>query len=149
MIALLDHRNRNTSEGIRNVFQKSYAVEAEILKAKNFPPLKRPLQDFISSNNDFFGYFEEVELAGVTEIKVCPNYIHIQSLVVAPEFFKRGIGQALIKHVFETYESDVFIVETGLDNTPATNLYKKFGFKEIKQYDTEVGIRKVRFRRQS
>jgi ribosomal protein S18 acetylase RimI-like enzyme len=36
-------------------------------------------------------------------------------------------------------------VETGLDNKPAIALYESFGFKEVKQYDTDHGIRKIRF----
>ncbi|MEJ2584117.1 MAG: hypothetical protein P8Z38_03455 [Robiginitalea sp.] len=36
-------------------------------------------------------------------------------------------------------------METGLDNGPATALYRKFGFREILQYDTDHGVRKVRF----
>ena len=37
------------------------------------------------------------------------------------------------------------MVETGFDNEPASLLYKSLGFKEVKQWDTEIGIRKIRF----
>lgn len=149
MIKLIDHTNTEIAEKIFDVFQVSYAIEAEILNAKDFPPLKRPLKDYINCPNDFFGYYVNEELAAVTEILNHPDYVHIQSLVVSPKFFKRGIGKALVNFVFENYESNTFIVETGLDNIPACNLYKKLGFKEIKQYDTVHGIRKVRFQRVS
>ena len=37
------------------------------------------------------------------------------------------------------------MVETGVDNEPVIKLYKKLGFKEVKQWDTDFGIRKVLF----
>ena len=39
------------------------------------------------------------------------------------------------------------MVETGVENEPAILLYKKFGFKEVKQWDTDHGIRKIRLER--
>ena len=50
-----------------------------------------------------------------------------------------------MEFVFNTYDSNLFVVETGLDNGPATALYKKFNFKEVKQWDTDHGIRKIKF----
>lgn len=35
----------------------------------------------------------------------------------------------------------------GVNNQPATELYKKLGFKEVKQRDTDFGIRKALFER--
>lgn len=148
MIELLHHTNKEVSEKIRDVFQKSYVIEAEILKAKNFPPLKRPLEDFIKCKNEFFGYYVENILSAVVEIKSLPNYIHIQSLVVLPQYFKRGIAQKLLKFVFQHYETTTFMVETGLDNVPAINLYKKFGFKIIDQFNTDHDIVKVRLEKE-
>jgi hypothetical protein len=37
-------------------------------------------------------------------------------------------------------------VETGLANGPATALYQAFGFKVVRQWDTDHGVRKIRFR---
>ena len=43
------------------------------------------------------------------------------------------------------YQSKVFTVETGLVNQPAIKLYKGFGFQETKQWETDHGVRKIRF----
>jgi ribosomal protein S18 acetylase RimI-like enzyme len=51
----------------------------------------------------------------------------------------------LIAFVFNEFDSNLFVVETGLENEPAIELYKKFGFEEVKQWDTDHGIRKIRF----
>ena len=126
---------------------ESYAIEAGLLKAKEFPPLKRPLEDYNNSTNDFYGYFQNDELGGVIEIADSKKYTHIQSLVVSPRFFRKGIGSKLIRHVFDTYNSNTFMVETGAANGPAIKLYERFGFKLESEFDTSIGIRKVRFKK--
>ena len=145
MIKKLDNKNILISEKIRSVFQLSYTIEAELLKAVDFPPLKRSLQSFITSENDFFGYIINDEFAGAIEIDNQVEYLHIQSLVVNPKFFRRGIAKQLVQFAFKSYDSLLFSVETGLDNKPAIQLYRNFGFKEVKQWDTDHGVRKIRF----
>jgi len=145
LISTLDHSNKVIAGKIREVFQESYAVEAKILKAVDFPPLKRSFEDFINSTNSFFGYTIEQKLAGITEIKDETEFVHIQSLVVKPDYFRQGIAQQLMDFVFKNYVTPKFMVETGIENTPAVHLYLKNGFTEIKQWDTDHGVRKVRF----
>ena len=145
MIKKLHHRNLQTAQKIRIVFQASYAIEAKLLNATDFPPLKRTLEKYINSSTVFYGYFKNQELAAVVEINHTINFTHIQSLVVHPDFFRQGIARELMEFVLESYDSNLFVVETGVDNGPATKLYKKIGFIEVKQWDTEFGIRKVKF----
>jgi ribosomal protein S18 acetylase RimI-like enzyme len=145
MIKKLDHTNSSIAEKIRTVFQDSYTVEAQLLKATDFPPLQRSLENFIKCDTTFLGIFKSGELAGVIEVDTKGTITHIQSLVVHPKFFKQGIAQTLLEFVFTTYDSALFTVETGVENGPATQLYQKFGFTEVKQWDTDHGVRKIRF----
>ena len=145
MIQRLQNNDIEISKKIRAVFQVSYKVEAKLLKAIDFPPLKRPLEDYVISNNAFFGYLKNEELAGVIEIVHNKSYTLIRSLVVDPLFFRQGIARKLMEFAFNTFDSELFVVETGLENEPASKLYKKFGFIEVKQWDTEFGIRKIKF----
>lgn len=147
MIKKLQNKKIEVSNQIHSVFQLSYAVEAKLLDAIDFPPLKRPVESYLKSDNMFFGYLENTELAGVIEIEFTDKYTDINSLVVNPKFFRRGIARKLLEFVFNRFDSKLFIVETGANNKPATELYKKLGFKEIKQWDTDFGIRKVLFER--
>ena len=147
MIEKLQNSNVEISKQIYSVFQLSYTVEAKLLNATDFPPLKRPLESYINSKNMFFGYLENKELTGVIEIEYNNNYIDINSLVVSPKFFRRGIAKKLLEFVFNNFDSMLFIVETGVYNRPANELYKKSGFKEVKQWDTDFGIRKILFER--
>jgi ribosomal protein S18 acetylase RimI-like enzyme len=149
MIQKLQHTNIEIATEIRAVFQVSYAVEAKLLNALNFPPLKRPLENYVNSDTVFFGYRKDKELAGVIEIDHNSDFTYINSLVVAPKFFRQGVAKSLMEFVFDTFDSNLFVVETGLDNGPATQLYLKFGFKEVKQWNTNHGVRKIKFERRT
>ena len=145
MIERLKNNDLEISKKIRSVFQLSYKVEANLLNATDFPPLKRSLENYLNSNTVFFGYLKNQELAGVIEIEHNDNFTHINSLVVDPGFFMQGIARKLMEYVINTFDSKLFVVETGLKNGPATELYKKFDFKEVKQWNTDHGIRKIKF----
>lgn len=146
MITRINNKEKEASEKIYLLFQASYKIEAELLKATNFPPLKRTVNDLIGSNNTFFAYYIEKEMLGAIEIDDGIS-MHIQSLVVHPKSFRKGIGKKLVSFVLDYYTSKSFTVETGAANYPAIKLYKQFNFQEIKQWDTDHGVRKIRFKR--
>ena len=147
MIEELQNNDVEVAKEIRTVFQVSYNVEADLLGAIDFPPLKRPLENFVNSSTQFFGYLKIGELAGIIEIEHTDGFTSINSLVVNPRFFRQGIARKLMEFVFDTFDSDLFIVETGLKNEPAKELYKKLGFKEVEQWDTDHGVRKIKLER--
>ena len=147
MIERLDNKNIFVAEKIRTVFQLSYAIEAKLLRAIDFPPLKRTISQFLNSNSEFYAYYLNQNIAGLIEIKNNQDLTHIQSLVVYPKYFRKGIGRKLVQFVLGTYKSIIFTVETGVDNYPAIKLYISLGFEEQNQWDTNHGIRKVKFKK--
>lgn len=148
MIKKLKNTDLSLARSIRSVFQESYKVEAKLLNVKDFPPLKRSLESYANSENDFYGFLKNKELAGVVEISYEGGFTYIQSLVVSPCFFRQGVAAELMEFVLHTFfDSKLFIVETGVANKPAIALYRKFGFKEVKEWETDHGIRKVRLHR--
>ena len=146
MIKKLDHTNLAIATKMRVVFQESYAVEAALLNATNFPPLQRPLESYIKSTTTFFGYHIKDEIVAIIEVSSKEQTTHINSLVVSPHFFRQGIGRELMDYILQNFSSKVFTVETGLKNIPASKLYTSFHFKEVKQWDTDHGVRKIRFK---
>jgi len=145
MIIKINNKETKIAEEIRAIFQVSYAVEAEILKAVDFPPLKRTVSQFMNSNSEFYAFSIINNISGVIEIDSHDDLTYIQSLVVDPKYFRKGIGRKLVQFILDNYNSKVFTVETGTDNQPAIKLYENLGFQELKQWDTNHGIRKVRF----
>ncbi len=146
MIKKLDHTNLAIATKMRVVFQESYAVEAALLNATNFPPLQRPLESYIKSTTTFFGYHIKDKIVGIVEVSPKEKTTHINSLVVSPHFFRQGIGRELMNYILQKFSSKVVTVETGLENIPASKLYTSFHFKEVKQWDTDHGVRKIRFK---
>jgi len=144
LIAKIDNRNINVAQQIYLIFQASYKVEAEILNVSEFPPLSKSVIDFTNSDNNFFAFYVNKNIAGLIEVDYNNKSTHIQSLVVNPKFFRQGIGRELVNFVLKTFNSMIFTVETGLANKPAINLYISCGFKEDKQFDTNHGVRKIR-----
>ena len=147
MIVKIDNKRNQIALEIRRIFQASYAIEAKMLKAIDFPPLKRTISQFIDSNSEFYAYYMKQNIAGLIEISSNQSITHIQSLVVYPKYFRQGIGRELVMFVLDTYTSVNFTVETGLDNYPAIKLYISLGFKEQGQWDTDHGVRKVSFKK--
>ena len=145
MISKINNKENKIAEEIRAIFQASYAVEAKMLKAIDFPPLKRTVSQFLKSDSEFYAYYLIENIAGVIEIENDEDLTHIQSLVVYPKYFRNGIGRKLVQFILDTYKSKVFTVETGIDNHPAIKLYESFRFQEQAQWDTNHGVRKVRF----
>jgi ribosomal protein S18 acetylase RimI-like enzyme len=147
MIVKIDNKRNQIALEIRRIFQASYAIEAKMLKAIDFPPLKRTISQFIDSNSEFYAYYMKQNIAGLIEISSNQSITHIQSLVVYPKYFRQGIGKKLVMFVLDTYTSTDFTVETGIDNHPAIKLYISLGFEEQNQWDTNHGIRKIKFKK--
>jgi len=146
VISEIEHSEKINAEKIRDIFQASYEVEAQLLNADdNFPPLKRALEKFMDTDNTFLGFFEGNQLAAVIEVEIKTDVLDINSLVVHPDFFRRGIASKLLNFVFVNYKVDQFIVETGAANGPAIRLYEQHGFTKVKQWMTNIGIEKVAF----
>ncbi len=52
-----------------------------------------------------------------------------------------------MEFVLNSFDSKLFIVETGAENEPAIELYRKLDFIEVKQWDTDHGVRKIKFKK--
>ena len=145
MIIQIDNQDIYNAKEIHYVFQASYKIEANLINAIDFPPLKRSVEDFLVCNNLFYGYYCEDELVGIIEIKNTNTSLHIQSLVVRPDYFRKSIASNLLMFALQNSNYKIFTVETAVDNLPAINLYQKFLFKVVKKWNTNHGIRKVKF----
>ena len=143
MIFYLNNKDIPVAEKLFSIWQESYIIEAKFLKVNDFPPLNRKIQDFLDSSTCFYGFVKDDVYNAVIEIWDNDGILHIQSLVVKPSQFRKGLASEMIAFVLSENMECNFTVETGCDNLPAINLYLKFGFVETKQYETDHGIRKI------
>ena len=147
MIIKFDQTIDKNAQQIWSIFQEAYIIEAEMLKAINFPPLNRTVSQFVMSTTKFYAFYEKESICGMIEIDHNDSLTHIQSLVVYPKYFRKGIARKLVSFILSAFDSQIFTVETGLENIPAIQLYKSFDFEEKEQWNTNHGIIKVRFKK--
>ena len=60
--------------------------------------------------------------------------VHITNIAVSPEFRRQKVGERLLKRIIdECYENmaKYITLEVRVSNTPAINLYEKYGFKSL------------------
>jgi len=60
-------------------------------------------------------------------------------------YFRKAIAKQLLIFTQSIFPKLNLTVETGVDNEPATQLYKNFGFKEQERWMMAIGIEKVKF----
>lgn len=143
MIIKLDHADTGISFKIYNLFQQAYQIEADIIGVTNFPPLLRSAKNIRQSSTIFYGMYKDSLLAAVAEVRVADNTLYIDSFVVSPECFRKGVASTLMDYLINQLGCATVIVETAVANEPAINLYKKFGMVEFKRWTPDHGIKKL------
>ena len=135
-IELVDHRAPVLAQQVHAVQMSAYAQEARLLGAAYFPPLECTVEDLRNSAEEFLAAFVQDEIVGA--IAVRPDEegmgINIASLVVAPQFQRRGIGRGLMGAVLAAHGSGELTIQTGAKNLPALALYAQMGFVELRRW---------------
>ena len=132
----VDHAAIDIAQQIHAVQMLAYAQEAKLLCAEYFPPLHRTVHDIQTMNERFIAAFIGDKLAGA--VSVCPDEeglgMNISSLVVAPQFQRRGIARALMSYALSEHGCGNVTVQTGARNAPALSLYSRLRFVEIRRW---------------
>ena len=58
-----------------------------LLNAVDFPPLQRPVESYRDSTTQFYGYFEDDQLAGVIEMELKEDLSRYQQFGRTPGIF--------------------------------------------------------------
>lgn len=165
--AILEHGRAGVAESIRAVLFAGYAVEAAIIgRNENFFPLLRTAEHIRRTASTFIGAFEANadDTAGrspiaVAELEIAPEAgahgspetarLNIASFVVHPDWFRCGVGSALLDHIVATHGQRPVAVSTAAANGPAVGFYEKHGFVASRHWTTEDGISMVTLSRRS
>ncbi|WP_405222952.1 GNAT family N-acetyltransferase [Lentisalinibacter sediminis] len=143
MFELLDHRSEEVAMRIHALFQRSYIVEAQLIGAEDFPPLRRTAQQIRSSPGAYLGACEGADLVAAVEFAIDGPHLDIRNLAVDPRYFRQGWGTRLLQALLERVEWRTATVETAGGNLPAVALYEKVGFAVSGRWTTAEGIEKV------
>ncbi|QZY86279.1 GNAT family N-acetyltransferase [Exiguobacterium acetylicum] len=109
------------------VQRRAYQIEAALLNATDFPPLRETIDEIDVEAPIGFVYVIDDDMVGAVTI----NDGTITRLVVDPPYFRQGIAQSLLHHVMERHHTRH--VMTGARNLPALSLYTRFGFTEVRR----------------
>jgi GNAT superfamily N-acetyltransferase len=132
----VDHTTLQIARQLHAVQMSAYAQEARLLGVSHFPPLERTVKEMQTSAEQFLAAFWRDEIVGA--ISVWPDHkdggMNIGSLVVAPQFQRRGTGRQLMMAVLARWGYGPLSVQTGTKNLPALALYAQFGFVEFRRW---------------
>ena len=77
---------------------------------------------------------EDGNLVGYSGCWQILEEVHITNIAVSPDFRRKKVGEKLLKRIVdECYENmaKYITLEVRVSNTPAINLYEKYGFKSL------------------
>lgn len=125
----------------------AYPLEAKRIGFMEIPPLQDTFDTIRLSGETFFGYVnEDGDIIGAIAVEPEQKQVTISRMMVHPGHFRKGIAGTLIQHVLESYkEAPKFVVSTGTLNTPAVNLYEKFGFVKDHVFEVAPGVELTEF----
>ncbi|KOO46196.1 GNAT family N-acetyltransferase [Priestia koreensis] len=144
MIQRLSMHENIVAEQVLAIQLRAYALEAALLNYPDLPPLKDSVYTLQNTNETFYGYVKDNELAGVISIEENEGVYIICRVAVNPHFHRQGIAQELLNFIQERY-STTLVVTTGVANTPAVRLYEKSGFQEVRRFYMPDGLELVTF----
>ena len=141
MIKRISIKDEQTAAQVLAVQLPAYRVEAALIQFEDIPPLKDNVSSLQQCGETFHGYYDGEHLAGAVSFKREGGTIDIHRMIVHPEYFRRGIAQALLQHVERLHpDAHTFIVATGARNDPAKRLYEKNGYELVREQEAAPGL---------
>ena len=147
-VSPLDLADTGVAAGVLDLQRRSYAVEARLIGSDRIPPLHESLEELQACGETFLGAYVGGRLAAVVSWKFDGATIDLHRLAVHPEFFRRGIGVALLRAaLLSEPEARRAIAQTGAANEPAKQLYRGEGFAELSDREVLPGLWITEFER--
>lgn len=149
MIHILKIRNPMVA---KNVLALQKAAYGEEMKWIGFwiPVLDETEETLKNSGEIFVGFHIGKTLCGVVSYALRDGIVDITRVAVHPDFFRKGIAEALIRYL-ERLELDMVgaVVTVAEENLPAIKLYEKLGFTEMRYFVTKEGLSMIEMRKWS
>ncbi len=132
------------AQEIYRLRQRSYQVEADLIGLKDFPPLRRSVEEIAASPRLFVGCRCAERLVALAEYSIDQTVLELSSLIVDPDFFRQGYAGKLMQYLLDLDTWQEAFVDTAQANAPAIRLYQKYGFQETKRWVPQHGIPLIR-----
>lgn len=117
--------------------KRAFSGQALIYNDFNLPPLTQTLGDlkkeFISKT--IYKVTAEGKIIASVRCCITDRALHIEKLIVDPDLQNRGIGTQIMHALEKRYTAavDRYVLFTGHKSARNLHLYKKLGYKEIRQ----------------
>ncbi len=145
MIKRIDIKNPVILDQIITLQRASYLIEAEMIDFYEIPPLIETKAELLQCRESFYGYFTEDRLVGLLSYTVDKQILDICRIAVHPDYFRKGIADALLSQALTLPDIKKALVATGQKNLPAVRLYQKHGFIQTGSKEIGEGIYIVEF----
>jgi len=121
--------------------REAYAVEAALMGSDGIPALTETLGQLRGAGEAWLGCFDAAGLSGaVAGQLLADGTVDICRLVVAPRAFRGGVATALLDELDRRYPANPMIVSTDSANEPALALYRRRGFRPVRQREPAPGL---------
>jgi ribosomal protein S18 acetylase RimI-like enzyme len=134
-IELLDHREPTVAQRIHTVLALAHAQEARLVRSDQDATPARSVGEIQACDEHFLGAVAGDRLIGSVSVGADdePDQINVASLVVDPEYQRRGVAHALMLEALRRGQSAPFSVVTSEANAPALALYASLGFVQYRR----------------
>ena len=132
----VEHCNARVAAELHAVQFAAYSQEAQLLGVRNFQPLMRTVSEVQRSGEAYLAAFVGARMVGAIGVEPANERqgTCIASLVVLPEFQRRGIATRLLAAVVAACGGKALHVQTGIKNEPALALYARAGFVQARRW---------------
>jgi len=121
---------------ILHLQRRAYQTEAELCGDPNLPPLRQTAAELLAefAGRCFFKIAERGQLVGSVRCWLEANTVHIERLIVLPEWQGKGLGTALLARAERCFaEASYAELFTGHRSERNLRLYHRLGYREVRR----------------
>jgi ribosomal protein S18 acetylase RimI-like enzyme len=134
-------RDDEVAAEVLGLQREAYAVEASLIGSERIPALTETLEELRRAGETWLGCRDETGLSGALAWQLLHDgTVDICRLVVAPRAFRHGVATLLLDELERRYRDQAMIVSTGSANEPALALYRRRGFRAVRQREAAPGL---------
>lgn len=127
-------------EQILQLQKRAFHGQALIYNDFSLPPLTQTIDDLKKEfrEKSIYKLKQDGKIIASIRCNIKDNILYIEKLIVDPDFQNRGIGTKIMTDIEKRYSSYVnrYSLFTGDKSARNIHLYKKLGYKEIRQEPT-------------
>jgi len=147
-IKVITITDANVAKGVHALQQLAYRVEADLIKNDKIPYLTQGLSDLMRSEKEtFIGYYDDDgRIMGVFSFQIINDgVLDVHRFMVHPSLFRQGVASQLLNYALENNVVRKIIAQTGAENKPAIECYKRNGVNFVCDIQVDISTKLATF----